>query len=216
MLAFISSALVAISLAQVAYVRFFNPPFSAFMVEARFGPGPDFPLELGWTPLAAISPHLVRAILAAEDQRFFQHNGFDWLELDRAWEEGRDGGRLRGASTITMQTARNLFLWPGRSFVRKGLEAWYTMLMECLLPKSRILEIYLNVAEFGPGIWGAPAASRHYFRLRPSGLNRDQSARLAIVLPSPRRWSPLTMTRYLLSRKRFVLRHMDRVPLARE
>jgi monofunctional biosynthetic peptidoglycan transglycosylase len=139
---------------------------------------------------AAIAPVLRRAVLAAEDDRFFLHYGFDLKEIEKALERSRAGRRLRGASTITQQTAKNLFLWEGRSFVRKGLEAYLTLVLELCLPKERILDLYLNMAEWGDGVFGAEMAARTHFRKPASRVTRDEAARLAAVLPSPRRWSP--------------------------
>jgi monofunctional biosynthetic peptidoglycan transglycosylase len=138
----------------------------------------------------AISPHLRRAVLAAEDDRFYLHRGFDLVELGNAIEAARRGRRLRGASTITQQVAKNLFLWEGRSFVRKGYEAYLTVLLELLLSKERILDLYLNLAEWGDGVFGAEAAARHHFGKSALALSHEEAARLAAVLPSPRRWSP--------------------------
>lgn len=137
-----------------------------------------------------ISPHLRRAVLAAEDDRFYLHEGFDLEEIGKALERGRRGGRLRGASTITQQVAKNLFLWEGRSFVRKGLEAYLTVVLEICLPKERILDLYLNLAEWGDGVFGAEMAARTHFRVSARRLTREQAAHLAAVLPAPRRWSP--------------------------
>lgn len=138
----------------------------------------------------AISPHLRRAVLAAEDDRFYLHRGFDLREIEQALERSRAGGRLRGASTITQQVAKNLFLWEGRSFVRKGIEAYLTVVLEIGLPKERILDLYLNLAEWGDGVFGAEMAARTHFRKSARNLTRDEAARLAAILPAPRRWSP--------------------------
>lgn len=138
----------------------------------------------------AISPHLRRAVLAAEDDRFFLHHGFDLIELGRAIDEARGGRRLRGASTISQQVAKNLFLWEGRSFVRKGYEAYLTLLIELLLPKERVLDLYLNLAEWGDGVFGAEAGARRHFGKSASAVTPEEAARLAAILPNPRRWSP--------------------------
>jgi monofunctional biosynthetic peptidoglycan transglycosylase len=142
-------------------------------------------------PHRLISPLLQRAVLAAEDDRFFLHYGLDFIEIENALERRRRGRRLRGASTITQQVAKNLFLWEGRSYVRKGIEAYIALVMETCLTKERILDLYLNLAEWGDGVFGAEAAARTYFRKPASRLTRDEAARLAAVLPAPRRWSPL-------------------------
>ncbi len=137
-----------------------------------------------------ISPNLHRAVLAAEDDRFFLHEGFDFEEIEKAIENSKRGKKLRGASTITQQVAKNLFLWEGRSFVRKGLEAWLTVVLEICLSKERILDLYLNMAEWGDGVFGAEMAAQTYYRKRAATLTREEAARLAAILPAPRRWSP--------------------------
>lgn len=137
-----------------------------------------------------ISPFLRRAVLAAEDDRFYLHHGFDFAEISKAIEASRQGARLRGASTITQQVARNLFLWQGRSFVRKGLEAYLTIVLELCLPKDRILDLYLNLAEWGDGIFGAGAAARAWYHKPAARLTREEAARLAAILPAPLRWPP--------------------------
>jgi len=139
---------------------------------------------------AAISPHLRRAVLAAEDDRFYLHWGFDLVQIGKAVETARRGGRLRGASTITQQVAKNLFLWEGQSFIRKGIEAYLTLVLEICLTKERILDLYLNLAEWGDGIFGAEMAARTHYGVSARALTAEQSARLAAVLPSPRRWNP--------------------------
>lgn len=135
-----------------------------------------------------ISPLLRRAVLAAEDDRFYLHDGFDFKEIESALERARAGRRLRGASTISQQVAKNLFLWEGRSYVRKGLEAWLTVVLELCVPKERILDLYVNLAEWGDGVFGAEAAARAHFGTSAKRLTRNQAARMAAVLPSPRRW----------------------------
>ena len=137
----------------------------------------------------AIASSLRRAVLAAEDDRFYLHHGFDFEEIGKALEASRSGGRLRGASTISQQTAKNLFLWEGRSFVRKGLEAYFTVYLELCLPKDRLLDIYLNLAEWGDGVFGAEMAAETHFHKHARELTRDEAARLAAILPAPRRWS---------------------------
>jgi monofunctional biosynthetic peptidoglycan transglycosylase len=138
----------------------------------------------------AIAPALRRAVLAAEDARFYEHHGFDFVEIEAALDRKARGGRLRGASTITQQVAKNLFLWEGRSYVRKGLEAWCTVALEAVVPKDRILDLYLNLAEWGDGTFGAEAAAQRWFGVSAQALTGAQAARLAAVLPAPRRWRP--------------------------
>jgi monofunctional biosynthetic peptidoglycan transglycosylase len=141
-------------------------------------------------PRSAVSPHLRRAVLAAEDDRFFLHYGLDFVEIENALERRRRGRRLRGASTITQQTAKNLFLWEGRSYIRKGMELYIALVLETCLTKDRILDLYVNLAEWGDGVFGAEMAARTHFRKSAARLTRDEAARLAAVLPAPRRWNP--------------------------
>ena len=168
-------------------------------------------LHKTWVPLEAIAPVLPYAVIAAEDNRFCEHAGFDWKELGGQIDAALAGGRARGASTITMQTAKNLFLWPGRDLVRKALEAWFTPQIELLWPKRRIIEVYLNIAEFGPGIYGAEAAARTYFGKSAAGLGKREAALLAAVLPNPRSWSPARPTKYLQSRARTIRTRIDQL-----
>ena len=138
----------------------------------------------------AIAPALRRAVLAAEDDRFYLHWGFDLVEIGKALDRAERGGRLRGASTLTQQVAKNIFLWEGRSYVRKGAEAYLTLVLELTLPKERILDLYLNLAEWGDGVFGAEMAARRHYGVSARSLTAEQAARLAEVLPSPRRWNP--------------------------
>jgi monofunctional biosynthetic peptidoglycan transglycosylase len=167
------------------------PPTTAFMIASRFADPatgkPCVAVEYEWLDFESISPHLGLAVIVAEDQRFFAHEGFDVNAINRALTDHSRGGRLRGASTISQQVAKNLFLWPNRSLIRKSLEAWFTAWLERAWSKRRILEVYLNVAQFGPCVFGAGAASRHYFDADAIALEPDQAALLAAVLPSPRR-----------------------------
>jgi monofunctional glycosyltransferase len=149
-----------------------------------------------------------RAVIAAEDQRFFEHHGIDFQSIERALDEHESGDDLRGASTITQQVAKNVFLWPGRSFVRKALEAYFALLIEALLPKQRILEVYLNVAELGPGVFGVEAAARRYFGTSAARLTETQAALLAAVLPNPRRLSAERPSAYVRGRQAWVLGQM--------
>ena len=171
-----------------------QPPTTAMML-TRFaqrliaGQRPAYPRR-DVVARSEFSPHLRRAVLAAEDDRFYLHGGFDFEEIGKALERSRRGGRLRGASTITQQVAKNLFLWEGRSFVRKALEAYLTLVLEICMPKERILDLYLNLAEWGDGVFGAEMAARTHFRVSARRLTREQAAHLAAVLPAPRRWSP--------------------------
>jgi monofunctional glycosyltransferase len=210
-------ALVAIlaSTLQVLVLRFVDPPVSMVMVVRQVGAwaGGDRDLRIAyeWRDLERISPSLPLAVVAAEDQRFAEHRGFDLEAIEKARRHNARGGRLRGASTISQQVAKNLFLWEGRSWLRKGVEAWYTVLIELLWPKTRILEVYVNIAEFGDGVYGAQAAARRYFGREASQLDPAQAARLAAVLPSPRRYSAARPGPYVQRRAAQIQRQMRQI-----
>jgi len=173
------------------------PPVTPLMVIRLFeGEG----IKKQWVPLSKISPHVVNAVIALEDNKFCVHSGVDWGSVFEALADYYRGENLRGASTISMQTAKNLFLWPGRDYVRKAVEAPLTVLLEALWDKRRILEVYLNVAEWGPGVYGVEAAARAYFKKSATDLSQQQAALLAAVLPNPRRWSPARPTAYIQRR----------------
>lgn len=193
--------------------RFVPPPGTPLMV-IRLVQG--YGIDKDWTGIERISSNLQRAVLASEDAKFCNHNGFDWVSLKESLEKLEQGERSRGASTITMQTAKNLFLWPGRSFIRKGIEAYLTVWIELLWPKQRTLEVYLNIAEWGKGIYGAEAAARHYFGVPASALTARQSALLAVSLPSPLRSNPAKPTGYLSSRAGVIQGRMNSVPNTRD
>lgn len=169
-----------------------------------------------WVDLDQVSPFLLRSVIASEDARFFQHSGIDMKAIDdaRRYNARNAGKRRRGGSTITMQCARNVFLWQGRTYLRKGLEAWFAGLMELLWSKRRILEVYVNVVEWGRGIYGVEAAARHWFHVPAARLDARQSALLAVMLPDPRRWNPAAPTPYLASRARVMMRRARDVSLA--
>ncbi|RPE80958.1 monofunctional biosynthetic peptidoglycan transglycosylase [Vulcaniibacterium tengchongense] len=204
--------LLAASVLQVAVLRFVDPPFSAFMLARQleaWGEGDwRFRLAYDWRDLDRISPQLPVALVAAEDQNFAEHFGFDLEAIEKARRANERGRKLRGGSTISQQTAKNLFLWSGRSWVRKGIEAWYTLLIEALWPKRRIIEVYANVAEFGDGVYGAQAAARTYFRKDAARLSAAEAARMAAVLPSPRRYSIARPGPYVQRRTRAIQRQM--------
>ena len=204
--------LAVLSIAQVLLLRFVDPPFSSFMairqVEALRAGETGFRIAYDWRDLDRIAPSLPLAAVAAEDQNFARHRGFDIEAIERALEHNAEGKRIRGGSTISQQLAKNLFLWSGRSWVRKGAEAWYTLLIEALWPKQRILEVYINVAEFGDGIYGAQAAARSYWGKDADALTRAESARLAAVLPSPRRYSAHRPGPYVQRRAQWIERNM--------
>jgi monofunctional glycosyltransferase len=194
----------------VALLRFVHPLTSAFMLERRLAAltsgQRDFALSYRWTPWDHVSKQLPIALIAAEDQKFPFHHGFDLDAIHDAIADAEDGDRLRGASTISQQVAKNLFLWNGRSFVRKGLEAYFTVLIEAMWPKRRILEVYLNIAEFGDGVYGAGAASERFFRKAPADLGAHESALLAAALPNPRRYRVDRAGAYMQQRAEWIER----------
>lgn len=184
------AAWLVVSVGAVALLRFAAPPTSAFMVarwlEARRSNERGFALRHSWVPLSRISPHVQLAFIAGEDQKFANHWGFDVQAIEDAMEDHLEGRSSRGASTLTQQVAKNLFLWSGRSWVRKGLEAYFTVLIELLWPKRRILEAHLNLAELGNGVYGVEAAARTFYGKSALALSPQESAALAAVLPNPR------------------------------
>ena len=161
-----------------------------------------------WIPLSDMSQWMPRAVVATEDGRFYQHNGFDRIEIERAIEERKAGKRERGASTISQQTAKNVFLWPGHSWVRKGLEAYFTVLIEAMWPKERIMEVYLNSIEMGAGIYGVEAAAEYYFDCPASQLTKRQCALIAVSLPSPLKRDPAHPTPYMNKRVAKISKYM--------
>ncbi|MFL5264975.1 MAG: monofunctional biosynthetic peptidoglycan transglycosylase [Stellaceae bacterium] len=200
------------SIVLVALYRMLTPPGTPLML-IRLVEG--YGIDKSWRRLDDISPHLIRAAMAGEDARFCRHHGFDWGAIETAWDRYQSGrGRLLGASTISMQTAKNVFLWPGRDWLRKGFEAWFTALIELAWGKRRIMEIYLNVAEWGPGVYGAEAASRHYFHKPAEALNPEEAVRLAAALPDPLDWSPRRPGRRLLARGAAIRANLSGVPAA--
>lgn len=196
LLAGVVVGLILLSIAMVLPWRWFALPTSTFMLREHLLS--DNPIHYRWVPWDRISPHLAIAVVAAEDQKFPVHHGFDFESIAQALDEKKS--RRRGASTISQQVAKNLFLWPGRSYVRKGLEAYFTILIETLWPKRRILEIYLNVAEFGPETFGVGAASRRYFTKSPEKLSLWDASLLAAVLPSPKKMSAERPSDYVRGR----------------
>lgn len=165
----------------------FLPVPATFLMTSRLIEGEGW--DYRWRPLDQISPRLVQAVIAAEDSNFCAHRGFDMAAIRKALEANERGGRIRGGSTISQQTAKNAFLWPGRDWIRKGLEAGYTVAIETVWGKRRIMEVYLNIAEWAPGVYGAEAAAQHWFGKSAADLSAREAARLAAILPSPRRYN---------------------------
>ncbi len=204
-LALVLLAWVVLSVGAVLALRSVDPPFTSVML---LQPGAFGDIKYAWVGRDAIAYDAARAVMAAEDQRFVAHHGIDFVSLDDAIADYRDGDGLRGASTITQQVAKNLFLWQGRSFVRKGLEAYFAVLLELCLPKERILEIYLNVAEFGPQVFGVEAAAREYFGKSAASLRAQEAALLAAVLPNPQRLLVARPSAYVRERQDWIAGQM--------
>lgn len=207
--------LFVLSVLPVLCLRWLPPPTSAFMIADRFGqsPGgkPKIALSYRWVGWEGISPHLALAVMAAEDQKFPVHWGFDLDSIKQAWRHNQNGKRVRGASTITQQVAKNLFLWSGRSYLRKGLESYFALLLELFWPKQRILEVYLNVAQFGEGIYGADAASRRLLGKPPANLTPRDAALLSAVLPNPKKLRADKPSAYVQWRARWIQAQMIRM-----
>jgi monofunctional biosynthetic peptidoglycan transglycosylase len=210
---------VLFTTAQVLWVRFLPPVTTLTILGRRWEAlraGKPMSIDRRWVDRKDVSDALVKAVLAGEDDVFYEHHGFDWKEIRLAWAHNRKGGRLHGASTLTQQTAKNVFLWQGRSWLRKGLEAWYTILLELLLPKERILELYLNVAEWGDRIFGVEAAAERYFHTSAKRLDREEAASLSASLPNPRKYPPTGGSRFHARRTEVILRRMGGVRLPDE
>jgi monofunctional biosynthetic peptidoglycan transglycosylase len=204
---------IAASVIAVASLRWINPPVTAFIAEAQAAAwtsrDSNYVYRHNWVDLNRISPNLPLAVVASEDQKFPAHWGFDVPAIEKAYSLNLHSHKVRGASTISQQVAKNLFLWSGRSYFRKGLEAYFTVLIEALWPKRRILEIYLNIAEFGYGTYGAEAAAQRFFHKPASRLSRGDAAVLAAVLPNPEHYSAVAPSRYVQQRRDWILGQMQ-------
>lgn len=198
-----------ITLIPVLLFRWLPPPTSSVMLQRMLTEGAAQSYQ--WVPYEQISVELALAVVAAEDQKFPHHWGFDFQSMLEAVKQKANGGRLRGASTLTQQVARNLFLWQGRSYLRKGLEAWFTLLLELFWSKERIIEVYLNIAEMGERIFGAESASRYYFSRSAGKITGQQAALLAAVLPSPARYRADSPSSYIIERQQWILRQMQQL-----
>jgi monofunctional biosynthetic peptidoglycan transglycosylase len=206
--------LAVVPVLEVLYVRFFNPPITTLMVfrriEAMITKRYRGDIHYRWIPLDRVPDDFLDGVWQMEDSRFFIHGGFDWIEMEKAIHRAEEKHRpVQGVSTITNQCARSLFLWQGRSWIRKGFEAYYTFLMEHLLTKERILELYVNVIELGDGIYGIEEAAEHYYHLPAKELSRSQCAMLAAMLPFPRGWDPHNPSPRLRARYNIVVRRMN-------
>jgi monofunctional biosynthetic peptidoglycan transglycosylase len=204
---YLLAGFVLLTTMPVVALRWLPVPASSVMLQRALAEGSWQHYQ--WTPISRIAPAMGLAVVAAEDQKFPTHSGFDLQAIQDAISHNARGGRLRGASTISQQVARNLFLWQGRSWLRKGLESWMTVLVEALWPKRRILEVYLNIAETGPQTFGVGAAAHRYLGTSPARLTRAQSALIAAVLPSPQRMHIERPTPYVQSRRDHILQQMN-------
>jgi monofunctional glycosyltransferase len=189
--------------------RWLPLPTSSFMVQSVFRNAQTY--QYRWTGYDRISPYMGLAAIAAEDQQFPKHHGFDWEAMKQAIDDRKQGGELRGASTISQQVAKNLYLWSGQNLIRKGIEAWFTVLIEWMWTKQRILEVYLNIAQFSPRIFGVEAASQHFFSHSAAELNPDEAALLAAVLPGPELYQVDQPSLLVLDRQSWILRQMDQL-----
>ncbi|MXV53016.1 monofunctional biosynthetic peptidoglycan transglycosylase [Pedobacter sp. HMF7647] len=202
---------ICVTVAWVLLYRFINPPITWLMlqrgIERKFD-GKEWKIEKHWLSFDELSNNLKLAAMAGEDARFLQHWGFDLQAIQKAYKKNEQGKKVRGGSTISQQTAKNVFLWPGRSWIRKGFEAYFTALIEIFWSKKRIMEVYLNVIEMGDGIYGADAATQTYYQKPATSLSKGEAAMLVAILPLPLHWTPKHPTRYNYYKQRLILRNM--------
>lgn len=196
---------VVFTILWVLAYRFINPPITLLMLQR------SAKVERKWVKFENISDNMKRAAVSAEDQLFLKHIGFDVKAIEKAFENNAKGKKIKGGSTISQQTAKNVFLWPGRSYIRKAFEAYFTLLIEVLWSKERILEVYLNVIEMGDGIYGAEAAAQTYYGKSCSNLTRAQAALIVACFPNPIRWTPKRHTAYIKKRQYLIMRNMRRL-----
>jgi monofunctional biosynthetic peptidoglycan transglycosylase len=203
---------VILSVISVIVFRWVPVPLTPLMlircVEQK-ADGKDMRLKHDWVPLEDISPKLQLAVVCSEDQNYLKHFGFDWGAIEKAMKENEEGKRVRGASTITQQTAKNVFLWPGRSYIRKAFEVWFTVLIEIFWSKERIMEVYLNSIEMGDGVYGAEAAAKFWFNKSAGKLTKDEAAAIASVLPNPRKYKANPASAYISKRKAWIKQQMN-------
>lgn len=196
--------------------RFVPPPFTPLMIirlVQQASKGESLRLKKDWVPLNAISPKMIRAVVASEDNLFLTHHGFDFNAIEKAqkYNDKKKGAKVRGGSTITQQTAKNVFLWPKRSYIRKGLEAYFTVLIEVFWSKERIMEVYLNVIEMGNGIYGVEAAAEIYYGISAKKLSNSQAAMIACILPAPLKRNPDKPSSYMYRRQKRILSIMSKI-----
>lgn len=202
---------LGLSIFSVLLFRFVPVPYTPLMATRAFEniiEGKELEFSHDWVPIEDISPNLQRAVIAAEDGTFLEHNGFDFKAMKLAYQHNSKGKRIKGGSTISQQTAKNVFLWQGRSYVRKVLEAYFTVLIELFWGKERIMEVYLNSIEMGTNVYGAEAAARHYFEKPASDLTRREAASIAAILPNPRKYKATNSSAYIERRKSRIMKHM--------
>lgn len=205
-------ALILLSVLSVVLFRWVPVPLTPLMLIRCWeqkSDGKDMVLKHDWVPMEDISPKLQLAVVCSEDQNYLRHYGFDWGAIEKAMKSNEEGNKLRGGSTISQQTAKNVFLWPGRSCIRKGLEAYFTLLIETFWSKQRIMEVYLNSIEMGNGVYGAEAAARYWFKKSALKLSKDESAALAAILPNPRKYSAAPPSAYITKRKAWIKQQMS-------
>lgn len=203
-----------ISIASVVFFKWVPIPFTPLMItralEQKFD-GEEMTCSHDWESLENISSNLQKAVIASEDGNFMKHNGFDFKAMQKAFKNNNRGKKLKGGSTISQQTAKNIFLWQGRSYVRKGLEAYFTVLIELIWGKERIMEVYLNSIEMGNGVYGAEAAAQHWYRISAKELTSKQAAGIAAILPNPRKYKATNSSSYIQKRKAKIMRNMKHI-----
>jgi monofunctional biosynthetic peptidoglycan transglycosylase len=205
-------AFIVVSIVSVIIFRWVPVPLTPLMLirdVQQLTSDKGIVMEHDWVPLKEISPKLQLAVVCSEDQNYLKHFGFDWGAIQKAMKENEQGKRIRGASTITQQTAKNVFLWQGRSYLRKGLELWFTLLIEVFWSKERIMEVYLNSIEMGNGIYGAEAAAQHWFHKPAKKLTKDEAAAIAAILPNPLRFKANPPSTYVSGRKAWIKQQMN-------
>ena len=198
----------ALSVLWVLLYKYVPVPYTPLMAIRYFETDGSYETKHDWMPLEGISNELQLAVICAEDQNFLKHNGFDYKAIKKAYKGNKEGKRMKGASTISQQTAKNVFLWPERSWLRKGLETYFTFLIEIVWSKERILEVYLNSIEMGNGVYGAEAASQYWFTKEAKYLTRYEAASIAAILPNPKKYSASPRTKYIENRKTWIVRQM--------
>lgn len=206
-------AFIIISILIVITFKWINPPITPLMIKRMIEQklnGEELKWNYQWINLEKISPKLQLAVICSEDQKYLEHYGFDWDAIEKAFEQNQKLGKIkRGGSTITQQTAKNLFLWDGKSYIRKAFEVWFTFLIETFWSKERIMEMYLNIIEMGNGIYGSEAASLYWFKKHAHQLTKDEAAAIAAILPNPRKYKANPCSSYVCKRKEWIKQQMN-------